>query len=61
MDDLLESYKIKYTMWAVLLPPPISVLGYANKTPYRIYIAKKSFEEHIDLIVTSKSKNTNYF
>ena len=38
----------------------INVLGYEDETPYPIYVSKQTFEKHVDLLVLSNSKNSQY-
>ena len=38
----------------------ITVLDYENKTPYRIYTSKQTFEKHIDLFLLWNSKSFHY-
>ena len=35
----------------------ISVFGYEDKIPYKIYISKQAFEKHADLLLLFNSKN----
>ena len=36
------------------------MFDYEDKTPYRTYTSKKTFEKQFDLILLSNSKNSNY-
>ena len=38
----------------------IGVLDYEDKTPYRIYTSKQTFEKHIDLFLLWNFKNFHY-
>ena len=36
------------------------MFGYLDKTPYRIYTSKQTFEKHVDLSLLSNSQNSHY-
>lgn len=38
----------------------INVFGYENKQPFPIYVSKEKFEDHMELLLITKSENKHY-